>query len=186
MNIESLKILIDHAATHTPPKAILDYCGQYYSPYYYALFQLAMSKPSFCVELGVETGRGSFAMLLGGARVVGIDEHNHDSEARLKDERQFTLIKASSTPVPRILVDMHAKIDILHIDTEHSFAQAREEFKAYKGMLSDGAIVCFDDTNAMEGEVLKFVESLPYEHIRDDRLHPESGYAMMIYRKDVT
>jgi mRNA deadenylase 3'-5' endonuclease subunit Ccr4 len=37
----------------------------------------------------------------------------------------------------------------------------------------------------MEGEVRRFVESLPYEKFFDDRLHESCGYGGIIYREGV-
>lgn len=159
---------------------------EWYSPYYSLLYLLALhldehgpNKP-IAVELGVDKGRGSFALLEGNARVFGVEQN--DKECFAMSNPHLTLLKCSSTPVPLEIAALGKSIDILHVDTEHSFAQAREEFNAYKPYLKDGAVVLFDDTNAMEGEVRRFVESLPYEKFFDDRLHEHCGYGGLIYR----
>ena len=59
-----------------------------------------------------------------------------------------------------------------------------DRIEAYKHLLINGAVVLFDDTNAMEGEVLRYVNELPYDKIVDDRLHPSCGYAGIIYKVD--
>jgi len=46
--------------------------------------------------------------------------------------------------------------------------------------LAPGAVVCFDDTKAMEWDVAKFIITLPWPKIFDDRLH-ECGYCAMVY-----
>jgi len=191
MTMERLLDLIEDAINGETEKGILGYSGQYYSPYYQFMYLVAVaSKFAFinndtplCVELGVEGGRGSNALCISGCDVVGID-NNPDRKGVLDKMDNFTMFIGSSLPVPDVVFEYSNKISLLHIDTEHSFAQAREEFNAYKPYLVDGAVVLFDDTNACEGEVKRFVESLPYEKFFDDRLHPSCGYGGIIYRSD--
>lgn len=192
MNLKRLLELVD-LALGDPPENVKLYCGAYYSPYYFLMYLIASdfvadsyatsngSQP-LCVELGVEGGRGANAMVQAGALVMGVD-NNPDRRFVLVDNENFIMTIGSSLPVPDRIKAKGKNISLLHVDTEHSFAQAREEFNAYKPQLIDGAVVLFDDTNAMEGDVWKFVESLPYEKFRDDRLHPSSGYAGIIYRE---
>ena len=178
MNIERLQELIN-SALWEPNKALVEFCEPYYSPYYQLLYLLAHESDSpIAVELGVETGRGSKSLLMGGAIVYGVEEDKRKLVERLDGASNYTLIRASSTPAPEVIPE---GISILLVDTEHSYAQAREEFAAYKSRLKSGAVVLFDDTNAMDGDVLKFVQTLPYDMIVDDRLHPNCGFAAVIY-----
>jgi hypothetical protein len=189
MTLAELKNMVDEALETQNPAIVAD-CEGYYSPYYQLFYLLAchfekatpMGSPLF-VELGVDKGRGSFSMLQGWATVIGVEQN--DKECFSMSHPNLTLLKCSSTPVPKAIADRGKAIQVLHIDTEHSFAQAREEFNAYRPHLKDGAVVLFDDTNAMEGEVRRFVESLPYEKFFDDRLHESCGYGGIIYREGV-
>lgn len=180
MNFKHLMERVEYAIDFLPPDSILLKSNGYYSPYYALMFLLAGDQGGVCVELGVDKGRGSFALLMGGALVFGVEQN--DKECFSMSHPNLTLLKCSSTPVPPEIAALGKSISILHIDTEHSFTQAREEFNAYRPYLMDGAVVLFDDTNAMEGEVRRFVESLPYEKFFDDRLHPSCGYGGVIYR----
>jgi len=181
MDLDMLHGLIDQALKTENP-AIVEFCHPWYSPYYQLLYLLADHFHSeLAVELGVETGRGSFSLLQGGTRVIGV-EQNKDRADVLRDHSNFQMLVMSSTPVPQLIRDA-GKIAILHIDTEHSFSQVEVEFNAYKPYLQDGAVVLFDDTNAMEGDVRRFVESLPYEKFFDDRLHPTCGFGGLIYKE---
>lgn len=184
MNLEKLLTLVDLSLASAVPESIMEYCGQYFSPYYMLMHYLAMDVTTgICVELGVESGRASNAMLLAGAYVYGVD-NNPDRKDVLADRPNFTMIIGSSLPVPDEISRHGKSIAVLHIDTEHSFSQAQSEFNAYRPFLQDGAVVLFDDTNAMEGEVLRYLNSLPYEKFVDDRLHPSCGFGGIIYREN--
>ncbi len=193
MNIERLKDLVHQALTYETNE-LLQFNGEYHSPYYelFALVAKEMIEPDeltlsvvkpICVELGVETGRGSGAMLFGGGRVYGVD-NNKAQKDTLKSSTNFTMIIADTLPVPATIAGLTEKISLLHIDTEHSYSMAKAEFEGYRGLLKDGAVVFFDDLNAMEGDVKRYFESLPYEKIIDDRLHPSCGFGVLIYREN--
>lgn len=179
MNIINLATMVQTAITIEPPQALRDYCGNYYQPYYHLLYLLAKQTKHKCVELGVEKGRGTLAMALSGNEVVAIDHTRRPEADELRRQyKNITFLEQSSLP-PTV----GGPIGLLHVDTEHSYAQAREEFWAYKDLLSIPAFVCFDDTHAKDYEVGKFVTTLPWPTIFDDRLH-KPGYAVMLYTGD--
>jgi len=186
-NLGHLGLVVNSAIESLPPVELVEYCTElYYRPYYNLLRLLAVySKHGICVELGVETGRGSFAMCLGGGTVYGIDHTRRDKLAVVKHSFPdlFHFVEQPSLPLPQAILNQERSISVLHIDTEHSFAQAREEFNAYQPLLSVPAVVCFDDTHAQENQVGHFVTSLGWPTIFDDRLH-ECGYAVMLYTGD--
>src|SRR3972149_1696374 len=79
MNLTRLADWIEKAIDFKPPKSLLDFCGDYYSPYYAFMWlaTITMRYPkNLAVELGCETGRGLVALAMEGASVVGID-HTH-------------------------------------------------------------------------------------------------------------
>lgn len=161
-----------------PPPAILSYlCNEYYQPYYNLMYLLAAEvRSGDIVELGVSNGYGvaSFAYGNPEVKVIGLDL-NVSPSVNLPPNVRFHLI--SALPVP----DFIGNIAILHIDTEHSYGNACNEFGQYKPYLLPGAVVLFDDLHAMDDGVLKCFEELPYEKIQDDRLHPGNGYGVLIY-----
>ena len=182
-----LATLVEHALEHEPPPELVEYCTElYYRPYYNLLRLLAMnSDHGICVELGVEKGRAAFAMCLGGATVYGMDHTRRGELAavRARFPGQFHFVEQPSLPLPQAILDQDQSISVLHVDTEHTFAQAREEFYAYQPLLAVPSVVCFDDTHAMENEVGHFVSTLSWPTIFDERLH-ECGYAVMLYTGD--
>lgn len=179
-----MKTFINKSLKNKPRKELLEKCGQYYSPYYNLMYLLGkeMKDKGVAVELGSETGRGSTAFALSGIESYGVDNKDRrevrDVESKFEN---FTFIFGSSLPVPPQI--QGKQIAVLHIDTEHSYSQAENEFKAYEPYLIDGAYVLFDDTHAAEDDVLDFVLSLPYEKIEEDDLHPTCGYAVVRYEK---
>lgn len=177
---------------HRIPEAVKSYCGDYYSPYYgffylmgkdlvAAAFAAGSSLPPLAVELGVEGGRGSNALLQAGMQVIGIDNNHNPGVDKLIGNPRFTFLHRDDMPISKEIQDCGKAIALLHIDTEHSYSMAKSEFEAYKPFLMEGAVVCFDDTNAMEGDVLRYVKELPYETLVDDRLHPSCGFAVIQY-----
>jgi hypothetical protein len=185
--LSRLADVVARAQVGRQPRELVDYCSElYFRPYYELLRLLAMYQThGICVELGVERGRGSFAMCLGGGTVYGMD-HTRRGEMAVLEARfpgHFHYVEQSSLPIPRAILDQDQPIAVLHVDTEHSYAQAREEFYAYQPLLATPAVVCFDDTHAQESAVGHFVTTLRWPTIFDDRLH-ECGYAVMLYTGD--
>ena len=186
-SLTELAILVQFAIEAEPETELVEYCTElYYRPYYSLLRLLAMnSEHGICVELGVEKGRASLAMCLGGATVYGMD-HTRRGEIAVVQGRfpdLFHFVEQSSLPLPQAILNQERSISVLHVDTEHSFAQAREEFYAYQPLLAVPAVVCFDDTHAQENQVGHFVTTLQWPTILDDRLH-ECGYGVMLYTGD--
>jgi len=178
MDISNLGRLVQQAIEDDPPHALLEYCGDQYRPYYHLLHLLARHTKHACVELGVEKGRGSFAMALAGRTVWAMD-HTRRAEIAVLEHtfKNFHYLEVNSMPVPERVV---GPVGVLHVDTEHSYSMAREEFRAYEHLLVPGSVVCFDDTHAQEHAVGHFVASLPWPTVFDDRLH-ECGYAVVIH-----
>jgi len=179
MDIRNLGRLVQQAIEDDPPAEIMAWCEDQYQPYYHLLYLLALHSDGACVELGVEKGRGSFAMALAGRQVHGFESQPHFPVMHLLRARfsNFHFHHRPSLPPPE---DWNKPISVLHVDTEHSYAMAREEFNAWKVHLVPGAVVCFDDTHAQESAVGHFVTTLPWPTVFDDRLH-SCGYAAMIY-----
>jgi hypothetical protein len=171
---------IDTALKKDPPKEILEICDEYYSPYYYFMYLAAFAVSGVAVELGVETGRGSASVALAGKRVFGIDTNKRSNIDTLQARfSKFVFLNQPSLPVPEAVRQL--PVSLLHIDTEHSYAMAKAEFEAYQPYLSRPAVVVFDDLHAAENDVLRYFMGLPYPKIQDDRMHPETGWGVMLY-----
>jgi hypothetical protein len=177
MKLTRLAKLIERAVNNYAPSQIYIACGEYYQPYYYLFYLMSkdLQAGSVAVELGVSKGRGVYSLALGNpwVKVIGLD-HNVEPEHTLKNVDFHFL---SSLPVP----DFIAGVSVLHIDTEHSYDNALNEFDQYKSRLLPGAVVCFDDLHAMDNGVLRAFYELPYPKIQCDALHPGNGYGVLIY-----
>lgn len=171
---------IDTSLKKDPPKEILSLCGDFYSPYYFFMYLAAFAVSGVAVELGVETGRGAGSISLAGKRVFGIDTNKRDTiEALQARFPKFVFLHQPSLPVPDTVRDQ--PISLLHIDTEHTHAMAKAEFEAYQPYLIKPAIVVFDDLHAADNDVLRYFMELPYPKIQDDRMHPQTGWGVMLY-----
>jgi hypothetical protein len=177
MILSKLANFIDAAIYTLPPVKIAHMCGEYYQPYYYLMYLLAGEiHQGAIVELGVNKGYGLSSFAYGsnpGVQVIGLDL-NVEPEF-CPDNAEFYLM--SALPVPDFIND----IAILHIDTEHSYGNALNEFGQYEPYLLPGAVVLFDDLHAMNDGVLRAFYELPHPKIQDDRLHPVNGYGVLIY-----
>lgn len=148
------------------------------SVYYRFLRLLATAKrPRLSVELGVCGGGGSFHLLLGweGGRVVGIDianDHPENIAWMLANFPNFQFWKMDSVDASDLFVMAHEKIDILFIDSVHTYEHASMEFEAYHPVLADNAVVVLDDL--FRPGLERLWQELPGDKIRLDRMH-ESG-----------
>lgn len=178
-----LQAIVNKALKTNPAPELLTLCGEWYSPYYNLMYLLsAQLKNGFCVELGVHKGRGLAALAMANPTnlVIGFDNtYWADEIEAIRIKWPNTLFfQKSALPVP---IDVTRPIHLLHIDTEHSYANAKQEFEAYKPYLAKGAYVLFDDLHAMEDGVMRAFKELPYEKVEDDRLHPSCGYGVLVY-----
>ncbi len=176
MTLQTLAHFIEIAVSHKPPLEVSIMTGEYYQPYYYLMYLLAQNlKDGIIVELGISKGYGvsSFAFGNPNIKVVGLDLNV--TPDYIAPNVDFHLM--SALPVP----DFIDNVSILHIDTEHSYSNAKNEFWQYEPYLLPGALVMFDDLHAMDNGVLKAFYELPYPKIQDDRLHPVNGYGVLIY-----
>lgn len=145
------------------------------------MYLAAQRVSGYCVELGCEKGRGLLALALSGKTVIGIESQPKDEVFEiLLAYRNIEFYVRSSLPVWDTLFK-GKRIGLLHIDTEHSYSQAKNEFEAYQPYLSDKAIVIFDDLHAMNDGVKKYFDELPYDKIQDDDLHPSCGWGVVLY-----
>ena len=177
-----LRGLIREALKEPPP--VLSDFGDFYEPYYHLMYLFAgQIKDGLLIELGIHKGRGLVSLAAGSQQnlVIGLDTIRHPIlEKTIGGISNVEFHVRPSLPIPLDILD-GKQIDLLHIDTEHSYAMAQAEFEAYRPYLAQGAYVLFDDLHAMEDGVLKYFNELPYPKVQDDRLHPVCGYGVLIY-----
>lgn len=155
------------------------------SPYYRFLEDLAViMQPTVSVELGVCGGGGSLHLCRGWLNgiVVGVDitidyPDNIQHIERFYSNYRF-ILGDSVMVAPRIYKEF-GQIDILFIDTVHTYDKTMQEFYAYQEFLSDDSIVCFDDLK--RPGMSRVWEELPGRKLRLDYLHPgeEAGFGVI-------
>ncbi len=73
-------------------------------------------------------------------------------------------------------------IDLIFLDTIHTYEQVKKEFDLYKSKLNDGCIVLIDDIKLNDKGI--FFEELTYEKYDISELcHSISGFGAFIYKK---
>lgn len=161
------------------------------SVYYRFLYCLTKrTGPGVCVELGLCGGGGSLHMALGcpTSRVIGIDVANQWPD-RLEHvmERcpRFEFWQCDSIEAAEIFAQDGdpGSVDILFIDTVHTYERTMAEFQAWKPLLSDRALVVLDDLYRV-GMGMAWDE-LPGYKVRLDAMHeggsPTDGGFGVIY-----
>ncbi len=185
IEFDELQKIINKAERGKPPKWLVDYCDDYFERYYW-LFYLVSQKlktKGVAVELGVNKGRGSYALARGGMKTIGIDHTRHEEIDGLEKLDNFTFIESDTLPVPSEIEGN--KIVVLHVDTEHSYSMAQNEFDGYRPYFVDGAVVFFDDMNAQEREVARYFYDLTgFKKYESSKLHPPCGFGVVQFREN--
>jgi predicted O-methyltransferase YrrM len=143
---------------------------------YYRFLKVLASymQPNLSVELGVCGGGGSLHLALGWpvGTVVGVDiADDHPSHIKTIQETcpNFHFWQGDSVHVAPEIHNRYGAVDILFIDTTHTYTQTLKEFEAYQPYLSGVAIVCLDDL--FRQEMGNIWEDLPGNKLRLDKLH---------------
>lgn len=148
------------------------------SPYYRFLKLLAEDMNSrLSVELGVCGGGGSLHLAMGSQRAVGVDVTYHEYQ----DNKQWlgqnypnlNLFEGDSVEFAPYVYRRFGQIDILFIDTTHTYDQTMAEYNAYQPYLSMQAVIVLDDL-FREGMDRVWAE-MPETKARFDFLHPSAS-----------
>jgi predicted O-methyltransferase YrrM len=148
------------------------------SPYYRFLKLLAEKiNARLSVELGVCGGGGSLHLAMGSVQAVGVDvtyaEYLDNVEWLALHYPNLQLYEDDSIRMAPVIYNRHGSIDILFIDTTHTYEQTMSEYFAYKGFLSDNHYVILDDL-FRPGMDLAW-EEMPQPKVRFDFLHPSQS-----------
>ena len=121
-----------------------------YHPVYPFLFALAREmEPSFILELGTELGRGMCSMHLGWPHspIVSVDFLEVTGPSTFVEPAavpgMWSLLCAES--VEFAMQNPDQKIDLLLIDSAHTYDVTLNEWKLYRPMMRAGGAICFDD-----------------------------------------
>lgn len=142
------------------------------SVYYRFLYKLTeWWQPKLSVELGVCGGGGSLYLSRGypDGKVVGVDvsvEYPDNLAYVQATCPNFTFLREDSIKAAEIVI---GEVDILFIDTVHTYEQTMAEFNAWLPHLNGSSIVVLDDLYRDNMEQA-WIE-LPGQHFRMDDLH---------------
>lgn len=147
------------------------------SAYYRFLKLLAAAvKPNLSVELGVCGGGGSLHLAMGwpGGTVVGIDcalDYAENIEYVLGTYKNFHFWHRDSVEAAPDVADQFGLVDILFIDTVHTYERTMQEYHAWLPHLSRQAVICLDDL--FRPGMDQAWEEMPIPKMRLDRLHTQ-------------
>jgi predicted O-methyltransferase YrrM len=119
------------------------------SPYYRFLKLLAEHMQSrLSVELGVCGGGGSLHLAMASSIVIGVDialDYEDNIRWIKRECPNFYFLHGDSVQNAKRIHVSFGEIDILFIDTTHTYDQTMAEYNAYLPFVSDRAVVCLDD-----------------------------------------
>lgn len=150
--------------------------------YRFLKFLAEYMKPKLSVVAGVCGGGCCLHLCLGHKEglVIGVDfawDHAENILHILDNHPSFHFHLSDSTAAAPMLYDLYGEIDILFLDTDHTYEKTLAEFNAYKNFLSKDAVVCFDDL--FRPGMQEAWDKIPGEKVRLDQLHdgqyPEGG-----------
>lgn len=144
------------------------------SRYYRFLYNLAIEKkPKISVVLGVCGGGCCHNLCIGSGKgkVYGVDVANSYPKniEYLEQHPNFQFVIADSVMLASEKTFSKIKVDVLFIDTVHTYDQTIAEFNAWHPRLADDAVVLLDDL--FRDGMKEAFEELPGEKLRFDTLH---------------
>ncbi len=155
------------------------------SPYYRFLKLLAQEMGAkLSVELGVSGGGGSLHLAMGSEKVVGVDfawDHDENIVHIETHYPNFQFLFGNSVVVAHHIFEVCGYIDILFIDTTHTYEQTMAEYQAYKPFMSTNGVVCLDDL--FRPGMQEAWDEMPEPKLRLDSLHQseagEGGFGVV-------
>lgn len=182
MNKETLTVLAKQAALM--PQMVANYPDPEDnevtfppSPYYRFLNLVARHiDANLCVELGVCGGGGSLHMAMTGCQVIGVDvalDYQANIRWIKRNYPHFRFLQSDSIDAARLIAGNFGMVDLLFIDTTHTYKQTMAEYEAYQPYLSDKAIVCLDDL--FRPGMDRAWDEMPETKVRFDFLHPSQS-----------
>ncbi len=147
------------------------------------------SVKSILVELGCHYGAASLHFLRGGDGLVFSETvaHGIDVVERIKPivsrDIRFNFFKGRTDNPDFHKLFFDNKIDVLLIDSDHSYKTTADEFRLWSPKVKPGGLILFDDIDAPEyaDGCGKFFKELEGEKISLPHLHPENwGFGVFI------
>lgn len=141
-----------------------------YYPFMYRLLQKI--NPKLVVELGVCTGHGTahLAASSPAATIIAVDPNPLDITAILGRYKNIKFKKTISTDLTLLDDIKDESVDLVFVDTLHTYAQVTSEVAVWTSKLKKGGIFLFDDITYSE-EMIKFWNELQLPKVSLPQLH---------------
>lgn len=154
--------------------------GHTYYLYLQALVRIL--KPRLVLELGTDIGRSAAFMMTAlpeGSRLVTVEIGSQERTdiAPWKGDPRLWAVQGDSRDLSIYGMKDLRFIDLLYIDSDHTFEQVSAEWDSYRHFLSPGAVVAMDDIHLNPG-MERFWASLPYPKVDADRGVHVSGWGI--------
>jgi cephalosporin hydroxylase len=149
----------------------------YWNYYRWLWAAIAVTQPSYVVEIGRERGVSAniiLGVLPKDSKLVSIDINEESIFLNGVDDPRLTLITKDSKEAVH---ELASGIDFLFVDGEHTKEQVTQEWALYKPKLAPNAIVVFDDIHFDEG-MTEFWDSLEGEKYDISEWH-ERGFGVL-------
>lgn len=161
---------------------------------YYRFFKILTRKirPLLSVELGVCGGGAGLYMAQGWPKgiVVGVDcswDHQDNIIHIIKNFPNYHFMFGDSILLSEKIFSLFGEIDVLFIDTIHTYERTMREYASYVPFLSERAIICLDDLKRDGME--RAWNEIPGKKIRMDYLHAggddslDGGFGAIIHNQ---
>lgn len=159
--------------------------------YYHFLSKLVRRlQPKRVLELGTSIGRSALFMMVtlpenSKLATIDIGSYLRTDLAPFAWDKRLKVIYGDDR-LPNVAAEaiefLDGGIDLLYMDSEHTYDQVAAEWEIYQLHLNNGAIVVMDDIHLNDG-LIKFWEEIKYEKIAtDEKLH-FSGFGLFRYQR---
>jgi len=153
--------------------------------YRYLSASIKKYNPKFVVELGTRYGLSALSFINESSKnnkIISVDWLKQKSFVDKKILKNFPNLKfvIGNCLDLNIFEQIPFNIDILFMDTEHTYDQISKEFSVYENLLSDTALVIVDDINV--NDKYKFFLKFNGKKKNLKRIH-SSGFGVLIYKR---
>ena len=154
--------------------------------YQWLTLAVRLVEPRRVLELGAYTGASTLMLYSGlpaGAALVSVD---------IERDHRFVPPEVLADPRVRIVIGndldlsiyggaIPEEVDFLFIDTEHSHEQISREWRIYRSLLAEEALVVLDDIRMHD--MFRFWEEVPHEKCELTHDCHQSGFGVFLFRR---
>lgn len=172
----------------TSPEEFLKFQTMHGNQYYRYLNGLVRElAPKRVLELGTDIGSSALFMMLAlppdsSLTTVEWSEYPRRSLIPFLEDRRLRVVHGDDLDLGIYKGDVPREIDLLYIDTEHTYEQVSKEWALYQQFLTPEAIVVVDDIHLNEG-MERFWREIPYPKIDADRTIHFSGWGLFAFSR---